>query len=196
MDSDENDVSTPYLVVVKVNGETKVSATPFGSGTDNDYHVNYSTGQVIFHSSLGIDDVVTATYSYATDSVFVLRPASGKVLSLLETECQLSTDLILNDDLVYGVYVTTPGGEICVKEKRYKKISNFIDESTGSFPVIPAIGGPKRGCPEIMTLAWPLKARTDLKSSLGMSIKIRMANDVVASGSFSTITFYCISASE
>jgi hypothetical protein len=196
--ADENEVSSAYVPVIKVDGEVVLEDLPFG-GEERDYYIDYKAGTVFFHEGIGENAVVTASYSYATNSTFEVRPVSGKMLRLIETECQLSTDMTMKDDLWYGIYATLPGiGEVLVKEKRYKTVNDFIAEASGSYPLIPAFGGDLRGCAETVTFKWDLflQSRTDIKSSLGMAVKVHLDNNIECEGSLATVTFRCLSITE
>lgn len=195
--SDENEVAASHLPIVMVDGVVMVEDAPFGDGGDGDFSIDYALGRVSFHSDVPPGSVVTASYSHSRSSVFTVAPTDGRMLRMVETECQLSTDLIMMDDLWYGIYVTLPGiGERVVKEKRYKRIVDFLNDATGSYPVIPAMGGAKRGTVESVVFPWSLKSRTDLFHRAGMSLKVRMANDIPCGGSFATVSFYFLSIPE
>lgn len=197
--SDENDFSASYLPVIKVDGSTKTEATPFGDGTDGDFVIDYETGVVTFHNDVGAGAVVTASYSYAESSVFTIVPTSGKLIRLYEAECQMSSDVVMNDDLWYGIYVTiTPGpGEILAKQKRYKTIQDIINEANGAYPIVPAMGGVKRGTShDTITFPWHYVSRTDLLSSKSMKIKIKLPSNNACGGHSAVVAFYCVSITE
>lgn len=199
--SDEDDISSSYLPVIKVNDVTKTEATPFGPGTDGDFVIDYEAGTVTFHDSVDTYDPV-ASYSYAGSSIFTIAATkeSGKdrIIRLLEAECQMSADIEMNDMIWYGIYVTIPGvGEVCVKQKKYKTIQDIINEANGAYPVIPAMGGSSRGTPEeTITFPWHYVSRTDIRSSLSMKIKVKLPNDAVCGGHAACVAFYCVSLAE
>jgi hypothetical protein len=190
--SDEDDVAAAYIPIVKVDGVIHTENTPFSDDLDGSFAVDYGLGKVVFNEAVPVGWVVAASFPKARSSVFTIAPSAGRILRMVETECQLSTDLVMEDDLWYGVYV----GSTCVKAKRYKKISDFMNDATGAYPVIPAMGGAKRGTAEAVVFPWPLKSRTDLFHKAGMSLKIRMARDIQCGGSFATVSFYFLSISE
>jgi len=92
-----------YRVAVKVNGTAKAEQDPhYGSG--GDYTINYAAGTLTFLSALQPGDAVTATYHYATNSVFTITPATGKALSVQLVECQFSADIVMTDSIVFQPY--------------------------------------------------------------------------------------------
>lgn len=191
--SDEDDVSSPYLPVVKVGEITKSEDVPFGDGGDGDFSINYKDGKVTFHSPVADGVSVTASYSYAGMSEFKFSAPLGKIVRILEAECQMTTDIVMNDTLQYGIYV----GDTCAKTKKYKNIVDIINEVNGAYPVVPAFGGTKRGVPaDCVTFHWDFKSRTDLKGSLAMNVRIGLAGDKPCDGSFATVTFYCVTLDE
>jgi hypothetical protein len=196
--SDEDDVSSKYLPVITVDGVVQTEDESFGDGGDGDFAIDYGSGSVTFHESVpgGTDPV--ASYSYAGSSLFTLEPASGKVLRLLEAECQMSVDILMTDTIWYGIYVTIPGiGEILARQKKYKTIQDFINEANGAYPLIPSMGGEKRGTShDTLTFPWHYVSRTDLKSSLKMKAKIRLLGDIPCEGFGAYVAFYCVSLTE
>lgn len=198
-----------YRVVVKVNGTTKTEQDPH-TGTGGDYTINYAAGSVTFLSALQDGDTVTVTYHHATDSEFVLKPTSGKRLSLRRAEVQFSEDIGLTDSITFNAYglvdvfapqlvqnnvlpsgTMIPLGDPVV----YKTMLDFINDANGAYPVIPAMGGNTwRGMSKAISIfGWDYAAMTQLVSTYGMEIRIKLEHDTPLTGTVATATFYCLS---
>jgi hypothetical protein len=188
--SDEDDISSSYLPVVKVDSVTKTEATPFGSGTDGDFTIDYAAGKVIFHDS--VTGTVTADYSYEDGSTFSFAPDSGKNLQLLRAETQISVDMVMSSSLIYVVKV----GSTPVKTKIYKTIHDFINESNKAYPTIPAFSGNRGFVQPIHTFAWDYASRTDLYDSLSMSVDVYLESHTPCTGEYAMVTFYFWSKDE
>lgn len=191
--SDEDDIVAQYPIVVKVNDVAKLMDTPLKGLADKDFSINPVSGTITFHTPLSSGDVVKASYKYATTSGWTITPTSGKKLELLAAECQLSEDIDMKDTIQYQVFV----GPYPVKTKKYKRVVDFINESNGAYPEVPAFGGATRGISHpIFIFPWLYKAKTTLLSSIGMKIKVSLANHTPCEGEHAVVTFYCLSVNE
>lgn len=189
-----------YRVVVKVNDVSKAEQDPhYGSG--GDYTVNYHSGTVTFLSALQPEDVVKVTYHYASGSDFILKPDAGKVLKVKRIEVQFSKNIVLKDSVKFQLYIgANPVGNPFV----YKTMNDYINESNGSHPVIPAMGvsgsNPttdwRNMSYDSVIYSWDYQAMTELKSSLSASIKIFLDHHTPFGGDTATATFYCFSENE
>ncbi|MHA2334282.1 MAG: hypothetical protein ACXAEU_19800 [Candidatus Hodarchaeales archaeon] len=189
--------STGYGTYVYFNDVLKTETTPFGAGTDGDYSVNYATGKIIPHSALTSEDVVKATYSYENGSELIIAPASGKVLSLIRAELQMSADVVLNDTVKYqitglGQYFGGPTDvRIPLLTRKYKTMQDILNESNGVYPQFPALGGSPRGTTQITyTLKWDYITRSEIHDAYGMQLEICLENDSVFGGAAGVVTFY------
>lgn len=198
--SDEDDLASNYPIVVTVNDIPVNMDTPFGSGGDGDYSLDPESGEITFHEALDPADVVKASYHYATTSVWTIIPAAGKQLELLKAECQLSKGIDMLDTIQYEVFILgqyvggPPGVPVAIRTKKYKNVKDFINESNGAYPEVPAFGGSTRGIADpVLIFPWLYLAKTQLLSELGMFIKVRLANDQVCAGELAVVTFYCVS---
>jgi hypothetical protein len=210
--TDEDNICTlanKWLSTVTVNDVVKTESPP--ATTTGDYQIDYRTGVVTFNATQ-IGNTVKATYWYAGSGTFVFKPIAGKKIKLLSVEVQFSKDLELKDTLIFtpygyaGVfapqYVPVPYSATTLiplaASNKYKRMSDFVNEANGSYPVIPVIGGQGwRGLSqEIITFPWNYVARTDLSSAAGMELKITMENNIEQGGQMATATFYALSESE
>ena len=205
-DYEKDAAGNGYRVSVKVNGVAKTEQDPhFGAG--GDYQINYAAGVVTFLAALIDTDEVTVTYHYATSSVFTIKPAPGKSLSLDLAEVQFSQDIQLNDSVVfqpYG-YVQAFAPQYCPSPYPvntliplgapliYKTMRDFMNDALKTYPVYPALGaGNWRGMAQpTVVFDWDYVRSTRLRSSLGMEIRVKLEHDTPFGGAFATATFYC-----
>ena len=198
-----------FIVTITSDG---VAMTESLVGTiSGDYQVDYPTGTITFNSSQA-GKVVVATYWYAVSGVFTVKPNAGKRLQIMYVEVQFSNDIILNDTMVFvpygyaGVfapqYVPTPfaASDLIPLQApyKYKTRNDFVNESNGTYPSIPAFGGGGwRGSTQaIITLPWRYLTKTELSSAAGMEIRITMENNMAQGGEMATATFYCVENDE
>lgn len=185
--SDEDEISTPYLAKVYVDAVLKTEVT--------DYTVNYASGLVTFIEVQ--TGVVTADYSYATNSTFKLAPDAGKVLILEHAELQFSTNINLQNQFIdFEIWVYNPynlPNKFMYKRKRYKNIKDVINSANLGQGVIPAIAGLTN---DIVVLPFNYATIQPLQSSVGAELRISLSNNVPFTGEFSTATFYVVSQTE
>lgn len=207
-----------WVVAVTANGSQKSENSP--GDTDKDYTVNYATGTVTFNSSVSGQTIV-ANYWYSPStggtSTWTVSPPAGTKISLMRVELQFSKDITLRDSAVFQAYgyvdvfapflmaspynypshTLIPLGDPI----KYKTVADYVGESNGSYPLIPAFGGNDKGGwrsqpTDMITLVWDYVSRTDMKSSFGIQLKITMQNDIPHGGSLATATFYCTQMAE
>lgn len=183
-----------WLPIVKVDDVVKTEGT--------DFTIDYEDGSVTFTVSQA-GSTVEATYWYADKGTFTLVAPAGKKIQLLRVEVQFSKTIVLNDTMTFtakgyaGVfapqYVPVPyaSDDLIALETPnvYKNPRDYINESNGSFPLIPAWGGLQD---ETVILVWDYVTRTDLNGDAGMRIEITMANDTPHTGEIAVATFYGI----
>jgi hypothetical protein len=210
--TDEDNILTnnpsKWVVTVKSDGVTKTESPMLT--TSADYQVDYPLGKVTFNSSQA-SKTILATYWYGVSGLFTVKPLPGKKIKILYVEVQFSKNIVLNDAMTFqafgyaGVfapqYVPAPYAATDLiplqPANKYKRASDFVNESNGCYPLVPAFGGANRGLQnEVITLPWKYLTRTDLLSSAGMEIRVGMENNVPHTGELGTATFYCISESE
>jgi hypothetical protein len=207
---------TNYGITLKVNGVTKTENSL--DAQNGDYSVNYVAGTVTFNAALQGGDVVTATYNYATDSIWKVLPASGKKVSIRAVEVQFSLDIELTDTAIFEMrglvevfapqLLDTNGGpypagtKIPIQSNKYPRMHNYIDEAQQAYPDIPALGGAGwRGMQQAMHLfRWPYTDSfgqyVEVKSSLGMELWIYLENHSPFGGERAVATLYARSDDE
>ena len=192
-DSIVKDVPHGYAIVVKVDGVTMTQRAPFADA-GGDYTVDYKLGVVTFFSTQ-LGKVVTASYSYENGSEWRLVPSPGKRIDIEMAEVQFSKDAILNDNIIFEVWVYNPAdlpNKFPYDSTVYKRFINYVDEALGSYPIIPPIGGAKRGTSNEL-FGFPFRYGTlkRLQSSVGAELRIRLVDNQVFGGEHATATFYC-----
>lgn len=212
----ENKLDAKFIPIIKVDGATMSENAPFG-GAVADYSINYATGDVTFTVSQA-GKAVTATYWRQNGSLWTIKPADGKVLRLTTVEVQFSKNIELKDTVTFQAYgfveafapelldTATPPGPYPAgthipigSPTTYKTMMDYVNDASGAYPEIPAMGGAIRGHTQpIQIFQWPYdqRAATDLRASAGMEIRIKLDNDIVFVGEHAIATFYGISEDE
>jgi hypothetical protein len=216
----EEEQMTQHRVSVEVDqGSGWVSVNEEDPHTQvGDYVVDYTNGTIDFRPTVSGISAVRASYSAAGSSVYTVAPTAGKKLLIKSAEVQFSVDTHMADTVIFELYgytaafaphmvddvspnyVTTfPSTfKLPLKKTMYKSMTQFYDESNGSYPLIPAIGaGHWRGMDEeIVVFPWDYAAAIPLLSSAGMEIRIYLEHDDPFVGNYATATLYCLSEDE
>lgn len=176
------------------------------TATEGGYEIDYENGRVIFNETQTGE--VKATYWYASSGTFTAKPPEGFKMKLLRVEIQFSKSIELKDSMVFqaygyaGVFAPQlgypPTTLIPLDDPNiYNNTKDFINESNGSYTIIPAFGGKSRGLSdEVIILVWDYLSKTELYSSAGMEIRIDMLNNMSHVGEYATATFYSIATPE
>jgi hypothetical protein len=208
----EDDNGDSYRVVVKVNDVEQTEEDPHVASPNGDYVVDYVNGTITFHTALTAPDVVKVTYHHVQDSTYTLKPGSGKKLEIVKSEVQFSTDMVMGDTVVFQPYglvevfapsltpTPYPAGTLIPlgDPLHYKTIRDFVGESNGALPTIPALGGGgwRATANPVCVMPWDYAAVTELSSAAGMEIRISLEHDDEFTGEYGTATFYCLSEDE
>jgi len=202
-----------YAVEVKVDG-TPVPMQDIDTG-EGDWSIDYAAGVLTMNPNVPSGATLEVTYHYATVSKFIIKPDPGKVLRIKSAEVQFSRNVSMRDTVQfeffgyaaaidpdgfangdYGpdpqtlIYATTPS--------RYKSIHNFLSESNGVYPILPATSNDSPNehrdmRNDVLTFPWNYQASIPLYSSAGMQIVVSLVDDRPLGGEFATATFYCYS---
>lgn len=208
----KEDVDHGYEVIVIANGVPLTERDPLCT-TGGDYVVNYESGSIDLLTSEYSPGAVTASYSYADGSTFYIQPIPYKKLDIEEVEAQFTVDVDMKDTIVFGVFghvqVFAPqywegnGGpfptnyKVELKRQSYKSMKQLIDEALGSYPVIPALGGVKRGLSTNM-YGFPFRYGTvrTLYDSYGLEVRVWLQSHIPCGGERVSATFYCVASNE
>lgn len=199
-----------YHVEIKINGEEVAEIDPdTGKGS---WKLDYQTGKLEMRRNIREEDVITASYYYATDSRFVIKPQPGKLLEMRNVEVQFTTDMSVRDTMeftAYGYAVVFRPDLVASGDKaptdlvplrpptRYKTLYDYANESNGVYPIIPESAASstiwRDATAPLITFPWNYQSLVALYSAYGMCVELRLLNDRPYVGTFATATFYCYS---
>lgn len=192
-----------YRVIVAVDGVVKTEIDPHSDV--GDYTIDYAAGSITFTDAQTAESVITATYHYAVNSTFTVRPSSGRTLTINFVEVQFSADVQLTDSVVFQAYgfvdVFAPqlmpgvpsGTKIPLGNPLiYKGMKDFMNDAVRSYVKYPALGGNSwRGIQQdTVVFDWDYTRSTPLSSAAGMEIKIKLQHDIPFVGTYATATLY------
>lgn len=190
-----------YRVVVKVGGVEKSERDPH-VGSGGDYVIDYAAGTITFVSAVGAGDDPVVSYYYESGSTWIIQPAAGEVWKLKGAESQFSEDVELTDSMVYEVWAYNPSDlpnkMMVASPDYYKTIYDFINDANKAYPAVPALGGMgwRGATKQTYVFAWDFQTTTELVSSYGMELRVRLEHDTPYGGTFATGTFYFIREEE
>jgi hypothetical protein len=211
MDDDGVRADSPHgwLITVLVDDVEATMREPL-EDSGGDYEVDYGAGTITFFTPQ-TGAVVTCTYSYATGSAWVLKPAEGRALDIESAEAQFSDDAIMLDTVKFSVWgwagvfapaavaaeLLGPTDLVELGSDRYKRIHQIVDNAMGAFPVIPAVGGATRGTQHAI-YGFPFRYGTirRLYAQYGMELRVELEHDRAFGGERCTATFYAVSQLE
>jgi hypothetical protein len=152
------------------------------------YTINYNLGRVEFSSAPS--GAVSADYSWASSSEFVLSPRAGTCLVIRKAEVQFCNDVQMSpmDFAVYGYDPSDLPNKIPYDVKTYKNIKDIINISNSGFSV-PPFHGLSEG---VVIFPFNYARAIFLYASKGMEIRLRIRDDQPFVGSYGTCTFYAI----
>jgi len=190
-----------FLPVIKVGGVTKTERE-FGEETGGDYSINYEAGTVTFF--VQVTESVTATYFYATNSNYYVRPANGQKITVTSVELLFTKDVEMTDALAVAVYTYNPylgnPPEKFIYQPSYslyKRFYDLVSWSRGSFPVIPKFGtGTRMAEDDIVQLRIDYMNPLVLRSSYGMEFRCWTKKHRAFNGSSAGFTAYGITEAE
>jgi hypothetical protein len=200
-----------YRVVVKVNDVVKEEQDPhLDSG--GDYTIDYAAGTITFLSALDSDAIVLVTYHYEDGSEWSIVPEPGKVLKIRKVEVQFSEDIVLTDSILFQPYGPVEIWAPQLVDNPYpigtrlplgnpdvlKTMSDYINDANGAFPSIPILSGSNwRGTKSPTHIfQWDYQTLTDVRSSKGVEVRLKLEHDTPFGGSLAVATFYCLSEDE
>lgn len=172
-----------YDVRVTVDGVPQTEKPIYGNAA-YDYQVFYEDGYILFSNPQA--GTVQATYSYATDSDWYLIPEPGKKISIRDAEVQFSPDLVIDDVLHFDAMWNM---SMVVDRETYKTETDFIDQATGAFPVIPQYGALKT---DIYGFPFRYNTVRVLSSVQGVALRLCLNDHRPYGGYRAVATFYCV----
>jgi hypothetical protein len=178
---DTLNASGDYDITVKVNDVVQASG----------YTVDYVAGEVTFDSSQ-TGNTVKCSYRYANGSTWILGPADLETtIHVKHTEVQFSKSAKIDSPINFDTYVYNPAdlpNKVMYNRVRYKSIRDIVNESNLGYAV-PAIGELTEE-----TIIFPFVYGTvkSLTNSSGAEIRVSIENDIELTGTYGTLTFYCL----
>lgn len=160
-----------------------------------DYIADYKVGTITFLEDQSGKDV-EASYSYADGSAWTLKPETGKILIVEDSEVQFSENIEFTDAIDLEIRAYNPDdlpNKMTFFKRSYKSFHNFVDEARGCYPEIPPIGGDSELGTKHKIIGFPFSYRTirELEDSSGLEIKMKTRNNRELGGERTTVTFYC-----
>jgi len=203
--TEEATIVTPsggsYIPVVKINGAVQTEREAYKT-SGGQYTIDYVAGELTFIATPPSGNTVTIDYFYSPVGVGPIvkaSPPTGKKWTLTAAEIQFSTDVIMNDAMVQNVFLQHPvyGYVSAGADVEYANIGTVLDYTYGSFPVVPAHGGPIRGTQtDTIILRWDYLSTIELLSSLSMEMKAWTKDALGFSGERATVTIYGVETDE
>lgn len=157
------------------------------------YTVSYTDGSVTFDSAP--TGPVTADYHYENGSVYTLGPASNKILRVEHAEIQFAKNVTMNE-IHWEVWAYNPydlPNKVMVEKRVYKNAKDVINVANLGQGYIPAFSGLTN---DILVFPFKYTRMIDLRSSLGLEMRISIAGDTAFTGEWSTVTFYTAEENE
>lgn len=158
------------------------------------YTINYHTGVITFASP--VIGTVKASYKYAINSYFILKPKSGQTLSILKSQVQFSSDCLISSPLVFEAWVDIPNvGKVAIPSTKikYKNEKDFISACNGGQDIIKAWGSCLL---DTCILAFNYARPKPIKSSTKVEIRVYVQDHVELTGSLANGTFYVATDTE
>lgn len=196
-----------YSVDITKDGQLMSQRSNFDT-QGGDYTVDYISGTIHPVSGNWSGSVVSASYSYAASSAWILKPLPGKVITMEKAEAQFASDISMTSAFemeVFGFaaifapeYIQSNGGplpddaHVSIDKTVYQTIDQLIDEAVQSFPQIPPLSSTtSRGFTKHRNIFQFHYGRArKMYDSLGMYTRISLQNDERWYGERATATFY------
>lgn len=152
------------------------------------FTINPVLGEVTFSSP--VTGVVKATFKYADKSWFIIKPKSGKVVSIKSAEVQFSSNVLLNTAFYFEAWVNHPTfGMIPVPGSKvaYKNAKDFVSACNEGQGLIPKWAGLQY---DVHVFPFHYARPKPLKFSQGVEIRVYCKDHLAITGEFATATFY------
>jgi hypothetical protein len=189
-----------YAVVVKVDAVLQTARAPFAT-SGGDYEVNYVTGQIVFFVSKA-GQAVTVDYSYAAGSMFLIKPDDGTDIDIEGAKASWSDNFVMNDAVSFEVWGYAavfapqlglpPGTKIPIQTTSYLTLTQLTAEAIAYYPfAVAACGGARGIASPRHAVEFRYGTIRRLVSAVGLELHVRLENDIVMGGEFTSSTFYC-----
>lgn len=152
------------------------------------YTIDYKAGIITFSASTA--GVIKASYKYAINSYFILKPKAGQVLSIKDAQVQFSVDNFVNSPVVFEAWIDHPiYGKIAIPSTRikYKNEKDLIMACNGGQELIRGWGNYAL---DTIVLMFNYARPKPIKSSAKLEIRIYIQDHVELKGTLANATFY------
>jgi hypothetical protein len=173
-------VSTPYKPHIFVDN-TEVTTG---------FTIDYVTGVITFNSSQE-GKIIKATYSYANQMIWEIKPATGKILKLLGTEIKFSKNCNMGSNTI--VFQLCIAGNAFGAATTYKNMEDIVKCAMGVGWVFPAMGTLQN---DVVCIPFNYITSKDLRASQASSIKISLSSTTAVVGDFACCIGHCLSLVE
>jgi len=197
--TDEDDFAENYLPVIYDNGVELVEG--------QDFTIDYKNGKVTFAENYTVQGTITANFSHATSSHFILEPIAGKILILEHAELNFSKDCFINVPISFEIWVGNPYFNpqepesptnplrVLYKRKKYKNEKDLINAANLGQGEIAQWGNLPH---PVLVFPFNYVTLQPMKSSQLTQLIIHLdsdsnGNQVPLQGSWGTATFYVMS---
>lgn len=203
-DSLADEQGRPYRISAWLNGAPIVEKDP--DTGEGDFSVDYRAGLVEVTAAVP-GDLLEVEYHRSTSSLMRIRPPAGMDMLVSKVEISFARDILLTTTAIFQVVgwaaVFNPAAvqagtkqttDLVPVDKPilYKTIRDFLADSNGSFPVIPALSSSTwRGMSgESVVLQWDYTFGTRLLSAYGMEVHVSLQGDKPYGGDMALVTLY------
>lgn len=158
------------------------------------YSINYRTGAITF--DVPVVGTVKASYKYAINSYFILKPRDGQVLSIKDAQVQFSSNNVISSPVIFEAWIDTVSyGKVAIPSTRikYKNERDLIYACNGGQEIIKGWGN---YIFDTVVLIFNYARPKPIKSSSKVEIRIYIQNHVELIGSLANATFYVTSEKE
>jgi len=200
--TEENLIVAPtgsFIPVVTVGGVQKIERECY-EASGGDYEIDYLAGSIKFFEPQSGDVRLSCFHTPSgLGPIFITKPPAGKKWTIDSAEVQMSDDFSMGDTIVQNVFLTHPEhGKIkAADDVEYKRFSNFLDFTYGSYPIIPIVGNGARAMSHsTIILRWEYLTPLELLSSLDMQLRSWSKHGRGSSGERFSVTIYGLESDE
>lgn len=176
----EDRIVDTYKPVIYINDVAQTSG----------FSINYAAGTVTFESSQE-GNTIKADYHYATNSTWVIKPDSGKILKIIGTCVRFTDNVAIGNGFVkFQLYIAgNPYGD----PTYYKNMDDFMKCAMGRIIRVEKFGAMSN---DVINIDFDYITSKDLKSSQYAEIRISLTDHTPITGTYGVVVANVISKSE
>ncbi len=188
-------INSNYLVNIYDNG-VKITE-------DVDYSIDYIAGEIVIQPNYTVVGVITADYSYATTSNFVLKPNPGEIFRINHVELDFAANLKMSP-VEFQIWVYNPGFNPSLPESQTNPLKVLADKIlyNNEKDILKVGNNITKIAPwgaltnSVIRCEFDYGKPLDLVSSMGLELRLRILDDMPFIGEWSSATFYVTKESE